>query len=60
MGMRHPGDRAGLADGTPYPYAVVLVAVGEDVQFLGGDRPVQQLVVGAPDRAHAASAEDVV
>ncbi|MEH0527579.1 hypothetical protein QBA75_10205 [Streptomyces stelliscabiei] len=60
MRVRYPGDRAGLPDRPAHPDAVLLVAVGEDVQFLGGDGTVQQLVMGAPDRAHTASAENLV
>ena len=58
--MRHPGHRARLAYGASHPYAVLLVAMGEDVQFLGGDRAIQQPVVGAPHGAHPAPAENVV
>lgn len=60
MRVRYPRDRTRLTDRTTHPDPLLFVAVGEDVEFLDGDRAVQQLVMGPPDRAHTASAEDVV
>ena len=37
--------------------AFVLGEVRRDVQLLDGDLPAQQLVLGAPHRAHAAAAD---
>lgn len=53
-----PCDRLGLTQGArDQPALLVLVDRGREPQFLDRDRAAERLVVGAPDRTHAASAE---
>ncbi len=54
-----PGNRLGFAQGAGDEAALlVLVDAGAEAEFLDGDRPAEGLVLGAPDGAHAALAED--
>lgn len=57
VGVGDPGGAAGLAAGALVERGeLVVVQVRRDVQLLQRDLTVEQLVLGAPDRAHAAAA----
>ncbi len=57
-GVPDPGDRLGLGEGAGHqPAPLVLVHTGREPQLLHRDVAAQHLVLGPPDRAHAALPE---